>query len=645
MAFECNEIKQFTRQRKSELQEANDGIDILSKISPPNIVNDSITSSITDSALGRFEGSPITQLGNDFLAEQVSLNSNQILNNVQGTIEGAIGTPLRKLIDEAQKAAFNAVSAALTAKNDLMLFFIQNLARQAISAIDEKREILDELKERVRLLHNALKILVAGQPFFNQYLADLRTALIRVDAAKTKLTTVRNTLDVTDVFLNTTFNSAKEDLEAADALLVPEDDEPDIKFTTEGLLENVGIPSDPQQLTVMLSIPQLSRDVVLASTGYFSATFRLNALLLAFSAALDTFQTSRSQKLKDFTLDMFDNIDTKLQSLVERMAQEINGDPTFINNQVENYNADAVKVSGLSVGWLLELRSIIEMVNTVPGKTFESVQLSDAVVQSYRDAVEAISEKDDRTQGNAILSATDGREDVGQLEQQITLFVARSLQAIVDADVADTILSLGQTVIARLDLSIAQDTEIKAILQNFVNQEIPFFDDLQRTGNGIFNTLNNFGLDRAAAALTNGEFGEFFNMNTKTATFAGAALTGIAVLKQCLNSTEDQEQLDQAQRVIERSNKSKELLAQRGATIGFDVEKAKNDQSLREIQTIEKRSDEARSKCGLEDALCPPNLVDSLGSFVGLGSIEAAGSLLGGGGSNSLLNKIGRGIL
>lgn len=641
-----DDILGFTSQRKKDIQGENAGIDVLSKTAPLTAINDSISESATSSALDRFKNSPITQLGEDFIAQQISQNAGQIINNVQGIIEGKLGVPLRKTIQEAQEAAFNAVSAAMTAKNDLSMFFLQQVANQAIIAIQEKREILLELQEAVRKLHNALKILEAGDPFFSKYLEDLRRALTLMAAAEQKLTNVRNGFVATDVFAVSLFDQAKEDLNEADTLLTPADDDPDVKFTDKGLLENVGIPSDPQQLTILLSIPQLARDVVLGATGYFSATFKVNLLIKGFLAGLDSLQNSRSQKLKEYTVKSLDITLAKLGDLINRMSDHINGSVGAIEEPISStFTPDAIQTSVSAVGWLLELRGIIEMVGFIPGKTFKSVQASNSAVAAYNSAVEAIQELDDRSQGNAFLSAEDGQEDTGQLETQLTLYAIKSLEAIVDAEIADEIASLGRTILARLDLSLTQDREIEAILQDFADEELPFFDDLNRAGNGILGTLRNFGLDKAANSLLTGDFTGFFNMNSKTATFAGAALVGIAALKDCLANTEDQEQLDQAQRSIERENTAKELLAQRGATIGFEQQKVSNDNKVRDFCDIENQAKEANDKCGLIDTFSPTNLVNSIGGFMGLAGVGGAGSLLGGGGSSELLNKVGRGIV
>lgn len=630
-------LTDYTSKKRDKLNEDNTSIDKLSENSNQQTVMGQAKSAASESAVDRFKNSPLIQLGGDFISEQVAKNGQQIINNAFGILEGPLA-PVRKTIEQAQQLAFHAIAAAITAKNDLMLHFLQETAREAIKMIDKKAVIAKELQYRVRLLYNALVILVAGQPFFSKYLARLRQAILLLFSAETKLKQVRNGFVATNIFVNTQFDQAQADLVAAEKFLAPEDENPANKFTHPTLLSGVGVPSESQQLNLVISIPQLARDVMNAANGYFAATFKLNALLLAFITGLGALEASGSKKLREYTISMLDELTGRVTSLINRMSNDVNGDPLAVQQPLPNFAPNSVGVSASALGWLLELRAIIEFAKFVPGKTLGALQLSNAGVKSYQDAVEKIKTKDNRTSGDAVLIATDGREEVGQLESQISVFTLNALQAIVDGKAASNVLALGRSVIARLDLTLTQDAEIRAILQEFADHKLPLFEELAKTGSAIQGMLGSFGLDRAADMLKGGAFEEFFNLNSKTATYAGAALVGIAVLKECLTTTEDREQLDQAEREIQRENKSKELLAQRGAVTGLEQQKVSNKDEDRRLVTVEERAQQANSKCGLPDDFSPPNLIKNIGSVIGV-------PLLGGGGSTSFLNKIGKGII
>lgn len=635
------EVTDFIQQEKKKINKNNDSIDILKEQTSTDVVQKSVISEAVDNAVAKLKDSPLAQLGEDFLAEQIAKNGNQIMNNitkqVESTIETQLGISPRKTLAEAQSAVFNTIGAALTAEGDLCMFFLQRLANNILEELDKKDAILRELQEKIRELYNALVLLVAGDPFFSQYLDDLRRALILMDNSQTNLQLIKNTFDVADIFLSTKFEQVKQDLEAAADLIEPDDDDPDVKFTDSGLLAGVGIPSEPQQLTVLLSVPQLVGDVLQAADGYFISVFRINALLLAFITGEEKCSRSTSQKLKNYTLDTLESLITKLDTLNDKMAREINGSTEARQAPIPGFEPDPVGVSGRALGWLFELRTIIEYLSFVPGDSLEAVSTSQSALDKYNEAVEALKLLDGETRAGAVLTATDGREEVGQLEQQITTFVLAALQAIVDAEVADEILALGRTLLIRLDLSLELDQQIREAILPFAQADLGFTQALEKAGNSIYSLLDEFGLDRAKDLLERGGFEEFFNLNSKTATFAGAALVGIAVLKECLSTTEDRQQLDDAERVIQRENTSKDLLAERGAVIGFEQQKAQNEKVDRDLTKVNERACESAEKCGLPSDFQPTSLVKNLGPIIGV-------SLLGGGSVSDSLQKLGKGL-
>lgn len=642
-------IYSFIDSKKSSLSKDNDSVEVLSKSAPVDVVTEAPSEKASASALDRFADSPLVQLGEDFIAEQVARNGHQIMNNAIGAVDRTInritGIPVRKTTEQAQQLVFNSISAAVTAKNEVVMIFLRQVAEQAIAALNQKRAIASELTGKVTELHNALKIMIAGQPFFSPYLAQLRQALALIVEAENKITLVRNTFVSTDTFINSSFDDAKTKLESAEALLAPPDDDPDIKFNG-GLLDNVGIPSEPQQLTVLLAVPQLVQDCLLAANGYFVANLKANALILAFQQGLNTLQESGSKKLKEYTISVLDSLLRRIDELVGQIADGVNGSPTATEGPISGFNPSPVKVSFSSLRWVFELRAIIEYTTFVPGQALKDIQISNKAVQAYEDAVEALQTKDNRVLGDAVLIATDGQEDIGQLEQQLTTYTMAALQAIVDGTAADSILALGRTIINRLHLSLTQDNEIIEILQTFVDSDLAIDDTVERLGDNIYSLLDTFGLDRAADLLRSGNFEDFFNLNSKTATFAGAALVGIATIKNCLETEEDREQLTQAEREIQRENKSKELFAQRKSVTAFEQQRAANEKEEQRLESLKEKSraaaekTEQSSKCQVLDAVSQqaPNLVKNLGGVLGV-------SVLSNVGSSDFLNKIGKGIL
>jgi hypothetical protein len=150
--------------------------------------------------------------------------------------------------------------------------------------------------------------------------------------------------------------------------------------------------------------------------------------------------------------------------------------------------------------------------------------------------------------------------------------------------------------------------------------------------------LDKFGLDRAADALRSGNFADFFNMDSKTATYAGAALTAFSVISECLQTTEEREQLIQARREVEREVKSKELIGQRSASSGFEQQIEDVRVEDYKLQTLSEQAITASDKCGFPQDLIPANLIKNIGPVIGV-------SVLGNKTLQDNLTKLGRGII
>lgn len=691
----CNEVSDFVKQARQNLAKQDTSLDILSVKSPIDRVTKSIHDAMSSTGAEKLFQSPLSALGKDFLAEQISKNGQQLIDNATGALKKEVNKianfDVRKTIEDAQKQIYNTIAAALTAQNDLSIIFLQRVAQNAITAIDEKRAILLVLKEKVTKLHNALKILVAGAPFFNAYIEKLRAALIKIQGAKTKVDSVKSTYVATKRFLPARFDQAKKDLEDAAVLMTPGPQTVSQVFSNFGtsLLQNIGLPSSSEQLTALLAVPQLAQECAFAATGYFIATLKVNALLLAFSQGYDKFTKASSKLLDNYSISLLQSTSDKIAHLIERMSTELNGNslalrptdyakspiagsvqevsPEFISirsgtnvqqvplkktslprvapgdqvpfgRQVAEYRPDSIKVSLQALSWIIELRAVVDYMSLVPGSTLGNVAVSNSALDKYRAAVEAIAKKDSRTRGDAILTATDGREDLSQLQSQLNTYVLGAVRAITNPVVAGQITALGRTVLARLDLSLEQDAEIKAILQPFITAQVGLRSTLPGIAGAIKSALKNSGMDRAADLLDGGAFDEFFNLNSKTATYAGAALVGIATLKKCLSTTEDREQLTQAERVIQREVKAKELLVQRTAVSGFQQQKATNAKQDQALSTVEVKAQEACAKCGLPEDFNVGSLLKGVSSSLGLaslGSVTLPGSL----------SNIGKGFL
>ncbi len=612
------QIIEYLDDKKGALYDDNDAVDSAIENTPQEFVQKSQTDSITNTIMTELKNSPLLQLGEDFIAEQVSKVGNQILENAQNIVGDQISA-ITTAAEKAVNLAFNAITAAITAQNNIVLFFVQQLGQQILDRLEEKERIRVEMETALRELYNAVAQLTAGDPFFEQYLQQLRLALQKIFTAQSEIISLRNTYQVTDIFQTRRYDAALDLLREAEALLQPEGEQTDRPFTEEGLFANVGIPTDSQQLAIILAIPKLAKQTILATKGYLEITAQINGLIVAYLAAVDTLSAVSSDKIKNYTIGMLDSVNESLASLTSEMALGLNGSESAFNQPIAGFRPKPIPVSSSALGWLIQVKAIIGQLELIPRDALTTLNLDATVTGAYRQSVEQIQGFGTLREGDAILRVTEGQEQIGLIETQITQFTLASLGAIVSGSIAANVLPLGRTVLSYLDLSRRNDQRLRQAIQPFVGATLPQNDLVTRLGNGIFNMLDEMGLDKAADLLRGGAFQDFFALTTRTATYAGYALAVISELKSCVSETENVNVLERAEREIERDVQNSELLLQSASESALRTKRAENNEDIDRLDRLKDDVKKAPDAC----------IVDECGKFNGDALIERFGGVLG----------------
>jgi hypothetical protein len=434
---------------------------------------------------------------------------------------------------------------------------------------------------------------------------------------------VHSTFVATDLFLTRRFESAKKKLADAITLLEPDRSNPPmLPFNSKTLInetitkvgESLGVP-DSQMLTVIMSIPVLARNVLVAADTYFADVLKVNALLTAYMAGMDTIKKVSGGKMKDYTVSVLKNVGEATDEVRKEMCVVLNGAPNAIYAPVNGFRTTPHQVMGFATTWVIQLKVINILLKTVPVKGLESLNLSNNVVAVYQKSIKTIRSKNNRVSQSAILHATEGSEQTGDLEGQLLIFLSTSQRAILDAKVSKPVLALGRTAIARLQLSLTQDKEIEIAIQEFVNTKLP--DSVGVLGNAIRAMLKTFGLDRAADLLESGNFEDFFNSNTKTATYAGAALVGLQVLRTCLKFSPPE--LFDLDLTLKNFLLAFFLRFKRSAGRNISLQIQFNLKKLEGCNGMITAMTGLGSFCGLTSVLSPSKLMGTLGPALGVG--------------------------
>jgi hypothetical protein len=509
---------------------------ILQKINDPSsLVNIDVSGALIDA----IRDGQLKDLGIDLLKQ----NADRLI------LAAAKATGLETKLQEAIDLAFNIMSSAMAAYNDLALIYVKKIAQNILVALDDKEVAIAGLREHITAIYNILLSLSEGNPVIDEYLDDLRAALIALDSAQLKLRQVSGSLQTRDFFLARTFQSAQDDLATADQLIVPLID---TEIDTDALLQSIGVPTTDEQINNIVQLPRRVKKMILSARDYVAALTTVNVLLDAYTAALNSLTSNFPEILKRYTLSMFDTIDGDITNLKENMASVLNGSTTAIEGPLVGFEPTPLLATTFSYKWALDLNLILEFVKFIPAEELTQLTLSSEPVRVYEETITDLSFLDTVTSGSTILTAENGKESLTELESLLFTYGTGAMGAIVPATIDNSLLSLGRSILARFDLVEERDTEIRAILQRFIDTPIPLEDVLRQLEESLATLFEELGLDRAAALLEGGAFQEFFNLNGNTATYAGAGLVAIGLLKNCFDNDADRARLNNVQRELER---------------------------------------------------------------------------------------------
>jgi hypothetical protein len=548
----------------------------------------------------------------DFSKDYVTANAGSLL------ALAASASGKKSAIENAFSLANNIMAAALMANNELVMFFIRNLAKSIMSDCDKKQKELEDMTGALVNLTNLLKVLTKGNPAYDTFIVKQRQALGYVVLAEKDLILVRDTFKNNSRWLSPVFKRARVELTQAQELILPAKNNPGIiaavaagdkvkaalsgnykkysakTFTnaaTESLkgaqsvlgtlLEDTPFPTTAEQMQAMLAIPKASEKVIRSAGGYLQANSSLNAKLAAFKLAYASIQEGLPDYFKNYILSLLDPVINQTHQLSASMAQTLNGSPTAYSGPImvpySNsanplrvlsltpeekrtvlYKPKTAVVTVMGFKWAMDINLIFQALRTVPEGTLDQIAVSQRSADAYKLAVEQLKKMDTYTSSDVKILRTDAEEDVGDLETQLILFVLEANNAIVSNSMRPGALAVGKAMLKRLSITSGQLGEIKSVMDAFVKTPFVEEDLVSKVGAGLLKMFKDVGLDNAAKALADGDFKKFFKMSSKESTIAGAALITIALLKKCFDG--DAKTHDNLQKVYFEVAKAHDLL-------------------------------------------------------------------------------------
>ena len=133
----------------------------------------------------------------------------------------------------AMAAVFQMIQTAMamfmSLFDDAILFMLKLSARKALELLETKSIILDKAEHEFIICYNILVSLTAGDPVYEEYLDQLRRAIIELDLGEKDWTLVKNTLSPEDTniparFLDRVYDRGKAHIDTARKLITPQTD-------------------------------------------------------------------------------------------------------------------------------------------------------------------------------------------------------------------------------------------------------------------------------------------------------------------------------------------------------------------------------------------------------------------------------------
>lgn len=599
---------------------------VLEKLaSPADLFTFDISGALVDSTKSILSGG-LDAFHDDFV-QQTAIRA------AGSAIEGAsaLYPDLYENITKSLNTVFNIINFAYLAQNNMILFMMKIVARNIINQIESKESRIDKLIDLLTQLYNIMLTARNGDPIYEEYLAQLRSALTDIISARANVQLVKSTLQSSNIYLSQRYDTAKSQVSSALSKVRPTNTNPlispflqggsassdgTIGGTVAGVAESVtrpyaqagafllgtaGIPNSKEQFENLIQIPAITGEIINTMRDYSGIVSSINGMLSAFYLGIAGLETA-----------FYNSLSRYAQEHLQRILNDLDSVQRSMNSVLNVRSPNPTKVMTKAFEWTIKLSQTLSLMKILPSAALSKANIAAGEIGMYENTIALLKRLDNITLEGATLFAEDAKENVGLLEQQLLPLLLKANAQMVTLTIQDSVLALNKTLINRMKVTKNRDQEIKTILQAFVDYPLAYETELQKAIDGANSVLRKAGLDRAADLLATGDLSAFFEMNAKTASYVGAALNAMAFLKDCFDTEEERAKHNGIQSELESDM---DLL---NIQVGFnlDLRFFQNLEECLRVEGLVKMFDIEEYLCGLAESAGLGKAFDALNDVV-----------------------------
>lgn len=572
-------MEEYLTKASSDTAKLVSSVGTASKDDPAGQARNLVNTKGIESVKASIATNPLAQMGMDTVNQMATTLVQQLVNDALKKVNFSP-------IQNAVQNFFQAWATISTLDTEVAMELARNTARNMVTLMDQKDQVIRDIQGEITALHNACIIILNSSPFMDQYIRDLISAYGILVGAETKFKNVVRVLEKNHRFHNREFDSGVADLERAQALILPDRgaDISSIRAVEDFVSDTIQRQSNKQAVAAAMSIPGISLKLGQKMIEYVRIVTELNLLLNTFLDALDGWiaSFSRNTNIDQVTIDHITAGLKQLTDLINGMNSALFPDlsvtPNFDPTQA-NYGP---RLSAQATGWGLKLQAIIEWMKLNPGKGSQVLDQTSNSVTQYLNSKKLLESYGDLSYIGGTMKITQSREDVEVAVRAVARLMLRVNTIVATRQTKSSVTAEFRQVRRYFETSQSHTARMRFALQGFLNTSSGLQGPARQIVGQALGIANKYGLDRVVGLINDGKVRELFGVTPDTATFAGSAVFGmnqlVAAVRGQPTTTDAQiERLENIRDAVEREKKAKEIESNRsyGSTVDAAQEEIK----------------------------------------------------------------------